>query len=690
MMLAVGLLAALGVIATLLITALALDRVQREAAEDTNARLVAVGHEVEHAIAAYAERLYGLRADFAHDPQLTRADFRQLVDIEALTRRNPGAELVAFDRRHGDRLVVEYLEPWDPEAPSPGVDINIEPSRRAAAEFARTSGEVSATQPITLILGSRERGFNLMLAAYDVSPVPVTRPARNRHFLGVLVVVFTAEKMVQQSLERPAGVAFSVYDAGPTVEAPRRHPRAGDWVAGKPVNDYTNYADIDVGSRRWRVVTDQPVPINWAEPLATATIGFSLTGLAAGLLGSLALSRGRAVRLAEHMTADLRARETQLREAKEEAERANEAKSEFLSRMSHELRTPLTAILGFTELLTISEVPAEKQRTFIDRTHKAGQHLLALINDVLDITQIEAGTFTITIEPVVLRLVVDDVIALLEPLATDRGITIDNQIGGDEAVRADANRLRQVLVNLVSNAIKFNRDGGSITLRSDIENGDLVITVVDTGRGIATENLARLFQPFERLGIQTGEVEGAGIGLALSRALVEQMGGSIMAESEVGHGSQFTVRLPLAELISVAPNDDIGKDGATEHVAKVLCIEDNPSNRILVESALSLRPGIDLLSAELGGLGLELARAHRPDLVLLDLHLPDMPGEDVLTRLRADPATVDIPVIVISADAMPRRVAALIEAGAFAFLTKPLGIRDFLDTVDEALASTVR
>jgi CheY-like chemotaxis protein len=311
-----------------------------------------------------------------------------------------------------------------------------------------------------------------------------------------------------------------------------------------------------------------------------------------------------------------------------------------------------------------------------------------MVNDVLDITQIETGTFTVSIEPVALRLVIDDVLALLGPLATERGITIDNQASGDDAaVRADANRLRQVLVNLVANAIKFNRDGGSVTLSTAVDDAHVSITVSDTGRGIAAENLSRLFRPFERLDIQTGEVEGAGIGLALSRALVEQMDGSITVASELGHGSQFTVRLPRAGLASDQVPASAIRDEATDHVAKVLCIENNPGNALLIESAFALRPGIQLLFADRGSLGIELVRAHKPDLVLLDLRLPDMLGEDALARLHADPATARTPIIVICADAMPRRVAALIEAGAFAFLTDPVSVRDLLNTVDEALAS---
>ena len=677
---------ALGVVATLLVTGVTLGRVRNEAAADTDARLAAIGAAVEHQISGYAELLHGLRADFAYAPQLTRDDFSQLVDINALVRRNPGAELITFNRLEGKRLVVRYVEPWDPESRVLGMDIYAEPTRREAADFARSTGELAATRPIALIQPGRERGFLLMLAAYDVSPMPVTAPARKRHFLGVLVAVFTADKVLHQSGHR-AGIPFSMYDAGPTIAQPRMRPRAEDWVAGKARNDYTNHADIDVGGRRWRIVTDEPVPVRWSDPMATAAIGLSLTTMFSGVFVSVVLSRRRAIRIAERMTEDLRAREAQLREAKEEAESANNAKSEFLSRMSHELRTPLTAILGFTELMTLSDVPADKQSMFIHRTHKAGEHLLMLVDDVLDISGIEAGTLTVSLEPMALGPTVDDALALVGPLAESRAIRIENRIRGGDTVLGDANRLRQVLVNLLSNAIKFNREQGSVTLLSTIDDGQVVITVSDTGRGIAAEDLPRLFQPFDRLGVETGEVEGTGIGLALSRALVEQMGGSIAVESEVGQGSQFTIRLPRAELTDDAPASDAIKESVTGALATVLSIEDNPSNTVLIESAFSLRPRIRLLSADHGTLGLELARVHRPDVILLDLHLPDMDGEDVLARLREEESTADTPVIVVSADATPRRVAALIEAGAFAFVTKPMSIRDLLETVDEALAS---
>lgn len=379
------------------------------------------------------------------------------------------------------------------------------------------------------------------------------------------------------------------------------------------------------------------------------------------------------------------AAEEALRAAKEEAEQANRAKSEFLSRMSHELRTPLTAILGFTELLQIGGMPADQRDLFIDRTHRAGQHLLTLINDVLDISRVEAGSLTVSLEPVDAAPLVEEATELIAPMAQSRRIAIANTVH-DAVVMADSGRLRQVLLNLLSNAVKYNRESGAITISSMSERDVVAITIVDTGHGIAQHDLPRLFQPFDRLGVQTGEIEGTGIGLAISRGLVELMSGTIHVESVVGEGTRFTVELPRADRPdSVAEKPAAAVGG--EPAATVLYIEDNPSNTVLVESALSLRSHIRFISAVQGQLGLELARDHRPDLILLDLHLPDMTGDEVLAGLRADDRTAAVPVIVVSADATKTRIAELLASGAHAYLTKPLVIRDFLQAVDNALAA---
>jgi protein-histidine pros-kinase len=385
---------------------------------------------------------------------------------------------------------------------------------------------------------------------------------------------------------------------------------------------------------------------------------------------------------------DRLAAEEALRSAKEEAETANMAKSEFLSRMSHELRTPLTAILGFTELLQMGGMAADQRDLFVDRTHRAGQHLLSLINDILDISRVEAGTLTISIEPLDAAPLVEEATELVAPMAQSRRIAVANTVH-DAVVMADANRLRQVMLNLLSNAVKYNRESGTITVSSKTQDGSVSITVSDTGPGVSEEDLPRLFQPFDRLGVQTGEIEGTGIGLAISRGLVDMMGGSISVTSVVGEGTRFTVTLPAAAQRPGPAGVPASSVEMDLHTATVLYVEDNPSNTVLVESALSMRPHIRFISAVQGQLGLELARDHQPHLILLDLHLPDMSGEKVLATLKADPRTASTPVIIVSADATKARVRELLAAGAHDYITKPLVIKDFLQTVDSALAATV-
>lgn len=384
---------------------------------------------------------------------------------------------------------------------------------------------------------------------------------------------------------------------------------------------------------------------------------------------------------------DRLAAEEALRAAKEEAEQASMAKSEFLSRMSHELRTPLTAILGFTELLQLGGMPTDQRDLFVDRTHRAGQHLLSLINDVLDISRVEAGSLALSIEAADAAQLVEEATELIAPMAESRRIAIANT-AHEAAVMADTGRLRQVLLNLLSNAVKYNRESGSIAISSKADDGFVSITVSDTGPGIAARDLPRLFQPFERLGVQTGEIEGTGIGLAISRGLMDLMGGTIDVTSAVGEGTRFTIRLPAADRPELVPTK-VGSAAVTGHTATVLYIEDNTSNTALVESALSLRPHIRFISAVQGQLGLELAREHRPDLVLLDLHLPDMSGEAVLAGLKGDERTASTPVIVVSADATKNRIRDLLAAGARDYITKPLVIKDFLTSVDNALADQV-
>jgi len=362
--------------------------------------------------------------------------------------------------------------------------------------------------------------------------------------------------------------------------------------------------------------------------------------------------------------------------------------------MSHELRTPLNAILGFGQLMELEAAnPAQAENA--DHILKAGRHLLALINEVLDITGIEAGRLHISAEAVRVAEVVDEVVGLIGPLTSARGVTlnVDRHRIADQYVRADRQRLKQVLLNLVANAVKYNRANGTAVLgfESGVD-GQARIVVTDTGAGIAPQNVARLFTPFDRLGAEATGVEGTGLGLALSKRLTEAMGGTIGVQSTVDVGSTFWIELPHAESplsLLDASTELVGVEepAATDRRHKVLYVEDNLSNLTLVQRILEPRGDINLIPAMQGRLALELARTQRPDLILLDLHLPDIHGEEVLRQLQQMPDCRNIPVIVLSADATPGQIDRLVAAGAHAYITKPLDVRPFVGTLAQVLGA---
>ncbi len=381
--------------------------------------------------------------------------------------------------------------------------------------------------------------------------------------------------------------------------------------------------------------------------------------------------------------------EEETRGAREEADRANQAKSDFLSRVSHELRTPLNSILGFAQLLKMEALPQGQRRSVL-QILEAGGHLLELIDEILDIEKIASGRMTLSLEPVHVGLILDETLKLIRPIADKDGVRlVQPPEEFDVYVLADRQRLKQVFLNLLSNAVKFNRAGGDVRISGGrVADNTFRITVTDTGEGIAPQSMGDLFTPFSRLGAERRGIEGTGLGLALSKNIVEGMGGSIEATSVPGEGSVFGVELPIEargqtqpEEPRVIPRPREGEAGSRT----ILYIEDNLANLQLIEGILAYRPSIEVVSSMQGSLGIELARQHQPDLILLDLHLPDLSGEEVLRRLKADEATGGIPIVIVSADANKDTLDRLEQAGASSFVTKPLNVELFLEMVDEML-----
>jgi signal transduction histidine kinase/CheY-like chemotaxis protein len=406
----------------------------------------------------------------------------------------------------------------------------------------------------------------------------------------------------------------------------------------------------------------------------------------------------------DERTLQLALANAELANAIEEARSANQAKSAFLSSMSHELRTPLNAILGFAQILTSDTLPStlEQKKEFANHILKSGRHLLTLINEILDLAKVESGTVTLSMEPVALGDTLQEIRTMVEPIAAGRGVRVLYPEVPGAVVLADRTRLKQVLLNLLSNAVKYNREAGAVVLSCEqVGPNRLRLSVQDTGVGLDAEQVASLFQPFNRLGQEGGQQEGTGIGLVVTKRLVELMGGDIGVTSSPGVGSVFWIELATtAPLASPAPEGGADTAGAAQpppgdeesqlepHL--VLYVEDNPANLRLVEEIVRFRKDLRLLSAPDGHMGLALARAHRPEIILMDLNLPGMSGIEVLRQLRADPVTGGIPVIALTANAMQRDIERGQAAGFNRYLTKPIDIDRFTEAINSTLAQAAR
>lgn len=401
-------------------------------------------------------------------------------------------------------------------------------------------------------------------------------------------------------------------------------------------------------------------------------------------------------RLLHAHVAELAVLNKDLELAKTQADIANRAKSTFLSNMSHELRTPLNAILGFAQILTSETLSTtlDEKREFAQHIEEAGIHLLTLINEILDLAKVESGSMSLSLEPVALEDVFAECSTMIEPLSKKRTIGVEFKPVHDLHVFADRIRLKQILINLLSNAIKYNRPDGMVTVNCEITDGkQLRIYVQDTGIGLTAAQLETIFQPFNRLGREVFDEEGTGIGLALVKHLADAMHGKIGIASEIGVGSTFWIELPMSDssmpplvcnsVEGTAPgpfNDSVVKGEKT-----ILYIEDNPTNLRLVKELMRFRPDFSFLSAKDGFSGIELARLHSPQIILMDINLPGIDGIEAQQILSEDLRTAHIPVIALTANAMPSDIERGIASGFFRYITKPIDINKFTEAIDAAL-----
>jgi signal transduction histidine kinase/AmiR/NasT family two-component response regulator len=453
--------------------------------------------------------------------------------------------------------------------------------------------------------------------------------------------------------------------------------------ASREIEDIYELTYIRKDSRRFPAV----VSVTALRDAHGSIIGYLLIGTDNTARKMVEAERARLDRALQDKNAELES-------AKFVAEKANLAKSEFLSSMSHELRTPLNAILGFAQLMDSgSPLPTPSQKRSIEQILKGGWYLLELINEILDLALIESGKLSLSLEPTSLGEVMLECRAMIETQAQRREIRMAfPHFKIPYFVKADRTRVKQVLINLLSNAIKYNKVGGAVVVDCTASTAERIrISVKDTGEGLTADKLTQLFEPFNRLGKEGGIEEGTGIGLMVSKRLVELMGGEIGVESAVGVGSVFWIELNLTAepLLIAGAAEPIAVARAPVHAnaqsRTVLYVEDNPANLVLVENLIARRPDIRLLSASDGNRGVDIARASRPDVIMMDINLPGISGIQALRILAEDPATAHIPVIAISANAIPRDIQKGLEAGFFRYLTKPIKVNEFMDTLDVAL-----
>ena len=620
-----------------------------------------------------AERMLGYSAAEVVD-QITPADISDpqeviaraaALSIELGTTITPGFEALAFKASRGIEDIYEltYIRKDGTRFPAIVSVTALRDDTLAVIGYLLIGTDNSARKHAEEKLRSTEESFRLMVESVSDYAIVMLSPDGD-----VISWNTGAQRIKGFQTEEIVGRHFAMF-----------YPQ-DDVDNGKPQVDLDHAAASGRHEvEGWRVRKDGTV--FWANIVFTA-----IRDQAGNLRGFAKLTRDMTER---------RKVEAILINATANAEKANLAKSDFLSSMSHELRSPLNAILGFAQLMESDlPPPTPAQGESIIQILNAGWYLLELINEILDLATIESGKLSMSVEPVSLNELLLECHSMIEPLAQRRGVNMTfPQSDAPYCVNADRTRIKQVLINLLSNAIKYNRPGGSVALEctANSESGRVRMTVTDTGAGLPEEKLAQLFQPFNRLGQESAGEEGTGIGLVVSKRLVELMEGVIGVESRLGIGSTFWVELPsttpLALPAAVEPSLAAESAAATvEGLRTLLYVEDNPANLQLIERLMLRRPDVRLLSAMDGNLGVELARACLPNVILMDINLPGISGLEALKILRADKTTSHIPVVALSANAMPRDIQRGLDAGFFRYLTKPIKVSEFMHTLNAALA----
>ncbi|MEK8086954.1 CHASE domain-containing protein [Aquabacterium sp. A3] len=714
--------------------------------------LASVQHSIERTLAGYLNTLEALRGLYQASESVDRQEFEtasrywlatvpgiqgvgwdqrirrdELPAFEARQRADGQADYRVFDTHQrrapqGDELVpVTYFEPLAGNAAALGYNVLSMPATKDAFEQARREDKVVATAPLTLNQETAQQLSTVVYrAVYRGSPhTPLQRVQATQ---GAVFVALHLGDMVRTMLrDLPPHLQACLVDMDgggrgrPVFLAGAAECREASALPSGAINPQwipLKFAERPWSMRVWQT-SEHPALAGDHMPRLIAAGGMALT---AALGGLLLMMTGHARRIEAAMQ-DARAQ-------KQAADAANRAKSEFLSRMSHELRTPLNAVLGFAQVLELEDKeplqPGQRQR--IQQIQQAGWHLLAMIDDVLDISRVDTGTLQLDMKPSPLGDVVSAAMDLAEPMAMRHQVSLvrPRNIPTDWWVTVDRTRLQQVLSNLLSNAIKYNRPGGQVSVRAELlpRQGRiaerLVVTVEDNGLGMSQAQVAQLFQPFNRLGREHSGTDGTGIGLVITRHLVQAMDGVLQVRSEEGQGSAFSVTLtrvqapdggqpaaradrraapasaatPAPPPVVSAPTTAAGRPGRPQR--HVLYVEDNAANSAVIQSALASRSWLRLTVTPTIEEGLAVlhdrVRGRQPDLILLDVHLPDASGLELLHLLKANPDTAGIPVIMISADAMPEQIDAALSAGAACYLTKPVQIAALLVQVDELLS----